>query len=75
MPLNWDFHYVERKRNGYYGRQVFNSAKPSTYVENYRFKSDRNWAMLYAGLGLIAIVIFIGAFEYGLLNFLKPLFI
>lgn len=67
--------YLTPKNTGYNITHLRTSVHRDQYVENYRFKSDRNWAMLYAGLGILAIVIFIAAFEYGLLNFLKPLFI
>lgn len=73
--LNYNFRYVEYKKHGYNGRQLFNSVRPSTYLENYRFKPSRSIDTrgAFIGICLIFISLFLGL-EAGLFDWAYGLF-
>ena len=52
--LDYDYEYVTDKSKGYTKSQLFNSAVPSTYTEQYSFKKRQ---VREGVLGLIYIVI------------------
>lgn len=57
LPLNYDYKYLTDLSKGYRKSQLFNSALPSTYNENYRFKRrsirDDAFGALLIVIGLI----------------------
>lgn len=72
--LNYDFKYVEGKRNGYHKRQVFNSVLPSTYEERYHFAKENFPLKGITVLGLLGALAFL-ALYFGFLDWMKPIFI
>lgn len=66
--LNYDYRYVTDRSNGYTKSQLFNSAVPSTYQENYSVKDDRKFRGAVIGLCLIVVAVFVGVFELGVLD-------
>lgn len=66
--LHYNYNYLVKKRNGYRASQVFNSALPSTYIENYSFPRERSWVRrAIVTLCIAAVVLFLmldaGAFD------------
>lgn len=68
----YDFNYIERKRNGYRANQVFNSTKPSTYLENYRF--PRQARIGFRGALIAMCVVFVSLYLLLDLGAFDPIF-
>lgn len=68
LKLDYDYRYVTDQTSGYRKSQLFNSALPSTYRENYSFRDDRKFRGALIGMLLIAAALFIAVFEYGVLD-------
>lgn len=54
--LHYNYNYLVKQRDGYHARQVFNSAKPSTYVENYHFRRSPKLTTFTAFVWMLVVI-------------------